>query len=612
MTSALRASLALLLALAHGAAAQSPGTGMFRGGPDHAGVSKATGVPQLSGLLWRIQTQGPVRSSPTLVGNEVFVGSGDGNLYALDARTGGERWRFTASAGVSSSPAVTADAVFFTALDGSIYAVSRRDGRLRWRVGTGPLAPLPWGYEGTDYYASSPVVGGGLAFAGSGDGHVYALDAESGRERWRFRTGGRVRSSPALVDGTLYVGSFDGILYALDARTGAERWRHATEGTTLLSANFGYDRRSIQSSPAVVNGVVYVGSRDGSLYALSARDGSRRWRYAHDATSWAISSPSVRDSVVYEGSSDGHFFHTLRASDGRELWRVVSEHSVWASPVAAGPIVYIAEGGYDARGAGLVRALDAATGEERWRYRVGGGVLSSPAVGDGILIVGSDDGGVYALAGGPRALKRVVFWDSLVVRFAFVRDHERVRDHLRDHGYELLGAQALRAWMQSRITDRAPSVVVFAIDYAPSMLAGGPPDSTLFRRYLEAGGKIVWIGLPPRMWNPDSTGQRTLAGFGGDGASRLLGVDFQAAPFDAYGARPTEAGARWGLSGWFMSSWGSPPPGGVEVLATDERGFAAAWARSYGGPPGTGFVHLGRLEWDDVGLRQLVGVAERR
>lgn len=603
--------LAILLAAASRVHAQSTSS-MFRGGPHHPGVSPASGVPQLGGLLWRFQTRGPVRSSPTIAGDELFVGSGDGHLYALDAWTGRERWRFAAGAGVSSSPAVTADAVFFGDLGGSIYAVARATGKERWRVRTGSLAPLPWGHEGTDYYASSPAVVGDRVFVGSGDGTVYALDAATGRERWTFKTGGRVRSSPAVVDGVVYIGSFDGHLYALDAATGRERWKYVTNGVSLVSANFGYDRRSIQSSPVVVGGVVYIGSRDGHLYALGARDGKLRWSYAHDATSWAISSPAVRDSVVYEGSSDGHFFHTLRVADGKEIWRVVTEKSVWASPVVAGGLVYIADGSYAAEGGGTVRALDVATGEERWRYRVNGGVLSSPALGDGILAFGSDDGAVYALGGSERALKRVVFWDSLVVQYAFGRSHQAVRDYLRDRGYDVMGVQALRAWMQSRVADRAPSVVVFALDYASSLLAGPAPDGRLMRRYLDGGGKIVWIGLPPRLWVPDSTGKRTLAGFGRGDVKELLGVEMDVDPFDAFGARVTEAGERWGLSGWFMSTWAVPAPPEVEVLAIDERGYAAAWARRYGGSPGTGFVHVGRPEWDDAALRQLLTVAEYR
>ena len=79
----------------------------------------------------------------------------------------------------------------------------------------------------------------------------------AGELRWRYETGHNVFSSPAVVDGVVYVGSGDDYLYALDAASGQLRWRYQTGGS------------SVYSSPAVVDGVVYVGSEDGSVYALS-------------------------------------------------------------------------------------------------------------------------------------------------------------------------------------------------------------------------------------------------------------------------------------------------------------------------------------------------------
>src|SRR5687768_2838963 len=78
--------------------------------------------------------------------------------------------------------------------------------------------------------------------------------------RWEFATGSAIRSSPAVVDGVAYVGSKDGHVYAVDVATGAERWRHATGGPVV-------------ASPAVADGVVLVGSFDGFFYALDAGTG---------------------------------------------------------------------------------------------------------------------------------------------------------------------------------------------------------------------------------------------------------------------------------------------------------------------------------------------------
>jgi outer membrane protein assembly factor BamB len=66
----------------------------FRGGPSHPGVYSSPPLRRLGGVAWKFQTEGPVRSSPTVTGGVVFVGSGDHRLYALDEETGSEIWRF--------------------------------------------------------------------------------------------------------------------------------------------------------------------------------------------------------------------------------------------------------------------------------------------------------------------------------------------------------------------------------------------------------------------------------------------------------------------------------------------------------------------------------------
>jgi len=96
-------------------------------------------------------------------------------------------------------------------------------------------------------------------------------------KRWSFRTGDYVFSSPAVANGVVYVGSDDRTVYALDAATGAKRWSFRTG-------------ESVDSSPAVANGVVYVGSDDGTVYALDAATGAKRWSFR---TGGFDSSPAV-------------------------------------------------------------------------------------------------------------------------------------------------------------------------------------------------------------------------------------------------------------------------------------------------------------------------------
>lgn len=558
---------------------------VFRGDLAHTGRYRDPALERFGGIVWRVQTGGPVQSTPAVADGVVYVGSGDGHVYALDARTGEERWRFDAGRAVTSSPAVAGGLVYVGSRDGGYVALDAGTGRLRWRVATGPDARLAWGFESGDLYTSSPAVAGGLAILGGADGQVYAVDAGSGEVRWRFRTDGRVRSSPAVAGGRVYVGSMDGTLYALELGSGRLVWRFDTEGHTLESGSFGFDRRSIQSSPAVADGRVFVGSRDGHLYAVDAATGRLAWSSDHEM-SWVNSSPAVAGGLVFAGSSDNHFVQAVDARTGKERWRAATERLVWSSPAVAGGEVYVGDG------SGILYALDRSTGAEHWRWRAGRRIYSSPVPAGGLLYVGNDDGAVYALRGGV-ALRRAVFWDSAYVKANRVASHAEIRGFLADRGYDVLDARALAGFLRARVADRAPSVVVFAMDHLPETVAPIAADSVLFRRYLDAGGKAVWLGTPPLVWPKDvRTGDVEYIRVDRAAGDRLLGVAHTTSNFDSYGVSVTAAGRRWGLSGWWDANWAVDRSVVSEVLGLDERGLAAAWVERYGGPPGTGFVRI--------------------
>src|SRR4051812_16582562 len=271
-----RPTLGALLDAAGAARASLPG----------AGVRSRRDVPGQPGALRRLRRRAVYRAGrnplaipdrrggpllPCRTPTQVFVGSGDGRLYAVDRRSGRLIWRVDAGGSVDASPAVADGLVTAATLGGRIFAVEQHTGRVRWSRRTGPALPLnttPAG--GWDLFASSPVVTGRTVVIGSPDGGIYALDLATGAQRWRAMTGGRVRATPAIHDSLVVVGSWDGRVYALDLATGTQRWVHRTVGDTLDSKTFGFDRRAIQSSAAVAGGMVFVGSRDGALYGLDA------------------------------------------------------------------------------------------------------------------------------------------------------------------------------------------------------------------------------------------------------------------------------------------------------------------------------------------------------
>jgi len=193
-------------------------------------------------------------------------------------------------------------------------------------------------------------------------------------QTWTATTGSYIESSPAVANGVVYVGSWDNKLYAFNAGSGATLWT-ATTGFIILS------------SPAVANGVVYVGSYDSNLYAFNAASGAPLWTAA--TGDWIYSSPAVANGVVYVGSVDGKLY-AFNAGSGALLWTAITDNAIYSSPAVANGVVYV--GSYD----GKLYAFNAASGAQLWAATTGNAIFSSPAVANGVVYVASWDTKLYA------------------------------------------------------------------------------------------------------------------------------------------------------------------------------------------------------------------------
>ncbi len=591
-------ALALRAAPPAPAEAAAASSAVFRFDARHTGVAPGPAGPALSGLRWKFAANGPVRGSPVVASGLVLFGSGDGNLYALDASSGRERWRADLGGGaVSSTPAVAGGLAVVTARERVVAAVDLETGRLRWRFEAEKDLPFEWEW---DFWLSSPAVAGSTVYVGSGDGRLYALELATGRKLWQFATGGRVRSSAAVSDGVVYFGSMDGKVYALDAGSGKSLWSFDTEGVSIDQAKAGFDRRSIVSSPAVSGDLLFVGSRDAHLYAVDRKAGRQLWRFGHKIDdmegtpefSWVLSSPAVSDGLVFTGSSDGHFFNAVRAETGEEVWRFRTPGNVLSSgTLAGGQVFFGCEEGH-------LFSVDAKTGAERWRFRTGGAVISSPAVVGGTVYFGSDDGFLYAVETGPEPrgarTRRAVYWKDVGEKRWF-EGNVAVKDYFVSEGYTLLDEAGIARFL-SETAEAARAVVVAAGDMLPPETLAGSPEATPLRRYLAAGGRLVWLGLPPDCIERDPKTAQAIR-FDISRTKRLLEVDNSLGRPDWMGGRATPEGRRWGVPEWYIGGFAVAPGDVTTVLGQDEWGLASAWVKSFGGPPGSGFVRLwGRKE----------------
>ena len=319
-------------------------------------------------------------------------------LHALDTASGAERWKYTMTSNwVSGSPAVSGDLVYVGGDDGYLYALDAASGRERWKQKTGlsmdSTSPVVSGGLVYVMGISADI----LDVTSDGGYYVCALDAASGTERWRFRSEASLVGSPVVSGGVVYATSVgdptpregesvveDGpepaaSLYALDAASGTERWKF-----DILDA----------SSPAVSGGLVYVGSLDGFLHALDASSGVERWKCSIED---GAGSPAVAAGTVYVGGAD-RYLYAVDSASGGQRWKIKTSDWVY-SPAVSDGVVYVEEDDSSGDG-GHLFALGADSGVQRWKFGADGLGDSSPAVAGGQVYVTSGEGYLYAVTTG--------------------------------------------------------------------------------------------------------------------------------------------------------------------------------------------------------------------
>lgn len=315
----------------------------------HRHQSSLDGKPR-----WRFHTDGAVWSSPTIVDGEIYFGSDDGCVYAVDELSGTKLWSHETEGSVRSSPSVVDETLYIGSYDGSLYAIDTANGSCQWE------------FETKGGIRSSPTISEETLFVGSNDTKIYAIDINSGKKIWDFETGHNIWSSPTVVDQTVFIGSKDDCIYALDTSSGELKWRYQTNGR-------------IEASPTVKEDSVLCANYAGEVISIERGSGERNWQYA--TKNQIRSSPTSNEQLTFIGSDDGKL-HAIDTATGAFEWTAETGAHIHSSPTLVDRTVFVGNH------AGKIFAFDSVSGEKRWTCSVGDKISSSPTVADGILYIG--------------------------------------------------------------------------------------------------------------------------------------------------------------------------------------------------------------------------------
>ena len=253
--------------------------------------------------LWRQELAIPVSGAMGYGNNLALLGTREGEVLALDYESGKPVWRTRVSSEVLAAPVATSGVVVVQTVDGSVYGLSATDGRHLWRFQrTVPALSL----RGT----SGPSIQGGVVVTGFANGTIVGLDINTGKARWDAvvaRPSGKtelermvdVDGTPVIVGYRMFAASYQGRLIALDMRNGRLLWTRKASAYVPVAA----DRDK-----------VYMVDADGTVLALDQSTGAERWRQ-NGLRARFVSAPAIVNGYIAVGDREG-YLHLLSAVDG--------------------------------------------------------------------------------------------------------------------------------------------------------------------------------------------------------------------------------------------------------------------------------------------------------
>lgn len=197
---------------------------------------------QTGELIWKYETGDQIRCSASIASGKTFLGGCDGQLHVIDLATGeAAREPLPLGGPTGSTPAVSGDEVYLPTMDGTVFAFHPESGEVRWEV-EDPDRPQE--------YRSSAAIGSDLIIVSSQNKHVDALSRATGERVWRKTLRRRADASPLIVGEDVWIASTDGMLLRLALADGEERWSYEARGKFM-------------ASPAIVGDLLVIADDDG-------------------------------------------------------------------------------------------------------------------------------------------------------------------------------------------------------------------------------------------------------------------------------------------------------------------------------------------------------------
>ncbi len=313
----------------------------------------------------------------------IITGISSSSGPAIKSGSGVEiAWKFDAKYQVFGPPVIVDEVIYFcnrgpalASRDGTLFSLALSTGKENWRFRTGGEA------------TSSVSVIDGIAYFGSTDRNIYAIEVNTPDELWRAKTQNPVKRTPVVAEGLVFSQYFvENSLSALDAKTGKPKWTFKTAG-------------EVAYNPAIAEDTAYFSSQKGYLYSLDLKTHRLRWRTYNK--NFTIFEPIISDDLVIFYLSD-YSLIALDRESASERWSgmVGRMEGMFTEGITVHDgVIFAASTRYEwheMKQVGLLMALDAASGKQLWESPTKMDLFYTPVIQDGIIYTSGIAGPVCA------------------------------------------------------------------------------------------------------------------------------------------------------------------------------------------------------------------------
>jgi len=335
---------------------------VFRGDQQFRGIAPCE-IPDNFTLKWIYKSKEKIKSSPLICRKNVFIATSSGSLINLDAE-GNEKWKIKENVSFEAPSLLLNDVIYIGSLEGNFYAINAENGIKIWTYKTtnqiigsanwfqtgkktslvfgcydfkiycldAQSGKLNWTYETGNYINGGPTVAGNKILFGGCDSYMHVISSENGTLIKKIELGTYIAGSASIVNNTAFLGNYDGEFMSVDLTKGVLNWK--------ISLN---DQASVIASPSIVNNKIIIGARDQRIHCLDTKTGNKLWSFK---TQGNIDASTIADEKrVLACSFDGRVY-ILDISSGKEIFSFDLGIAISGTPaIVKGLIVVAADNG---------------------------------------------------------------------------------------------------------------------------------------------------------------------------------------------------------------------------------------------------------------------------